>query len=325
MNEQNRMWMVRAGGGDYFNEFQENNMVKIGWNEVGDLSSVQRDAVRQLVQDAWKDKSPYWIGKSAGQLARFGFDFKVGDNVLTYDKTTRTYLIGSVTSGYEFSGPGSAAYPHVRRVSWEREILRDRLSLPTRNTLGSILTVFEVTGDQRAEILSVANNKEVPKGAPEEELGEIRDDTVERAAEFMKDKISQLNWKEMQDLVAGLLRSMGYKTRVSQPGPDGGRDIVASPDELGLASPRIIVQVKHRKGKVSPDAVRSLVGALKPGDRGLFVSTGGATTQAERTAKEIDVSLIDMDKLVSLIVQYYDEFDLAARSLLPLEKIYWPA
>jgi hypothetical protein len=36
------------------------------------------------------------------------------------------------------------------------------------------------------------------------------------------------------------------------------------------------------------------------------------------------MSLIDSDELVNLIINYYDNFDAKARSLLPLRRIYWP-
>lgn len=48
----------------------------------------------------------------------------------------------------------------------------------------------------------------------------------------------------MERLVAGLLKAMGYCARVMPKGPDGGKDVVASPDALGLESPRIIAEVK---------------------------------------------------------------------------------
>ena len=57
----------------------------------------------------------------------------------------------------------------------------------------------------------------------------------------------------MQRLVVGILRSMGYKTRISPAGPDRGRDIEASPDGLGLVDPRIVVQVKQRKAQKSEE------------------------------------------------------------------------
>lgn len=48
----------------------------------------------------------------------------------------------------------------------------------------------------------------------------------------------------MEKLVAGLLKAMGYYARATPHGPDGGRDVIASPDALGLESPRIIAEVK---------------------------------------------------------------------------------
>jgi restriction system protein len=47
----------------------------------------------------------------------------------------------------------------------------------------------------------------------------------------------------MQQLVAGILRAMGYKTQISPPGVDRGKDIVASPDGFGFEHPRIVVEV----------------------------------------------------------------------------------
>ena len=47
----------------------------------------------------------------------------------------------------------------------------------------------------------------------------------------------------MQELVAGILRAMGLKTKISNKGPDRGKDIIASPDGLGLENPRIFVEV----------------------------------------------------------------------------------
>ena len=69
--------------------------------------------------------------------------------------------------------------------------------------------------------------------------------------------------------MAGMLKAMGYCARVTPKGPDGGRDVIASPDALGLESPRIVAEVKHRKGAMGASAVRSFIGGLRAGDRGL--------------------------------------------------------
>ena len=55
----------------------------------------------------------------------------------------------------------------------------------------------------------------------------------------------------MQELVAGLLRAMGYKTRVAKPGSHRGTDILASPDEFAFEQHRITVEVKHRNSAMT--------------------------------------------------------------------------
>lgn len=94
------------------------------------------------------------------------------------------------------------------------------------------------------------------------------------AFEGIKDRINSLDWDEMQNLVAGVLRSMGYKTQVSPAGADRGKDIIASPDGFGFENPRIIVEVKHRREQMGSQQIRSFIGGRHKDDRGLYVSTG---------------------------------------------------
>ena len=54
----------------------------------------------------------------------------------------------------------------------------------------------------------------------EESEEDLLEDVENKALEFIKDRVSQLDWEQMQELVAGILRAMGYKTRVSAVGPD---------------------------------------------------------------------------------------------------------
>ncbi len=67
------------------------------------------------------------------------------------------------------------------------------------------------------------------------------------AFEGIKERINHLDWHEMQNLVAGVLRSMGYKTQVSSADVNWRKDITTSPDGFGFENPRIIVKVKHRR------------------------------------------------------------------------------
>ena len=112
---------------------------------------------------------------------------------------------------------------------------------------------------------AAAEIQAVLKGAPapvaEDEAEEATVDPLagieERARERIKDLIINLGWKDMQELVAGILRAMGYKTQVSPDGADRGKDIVASPDGFGFEHPRIVVEVKHRKGQMDSQEIRS--------------------------------------------------------------------
>jgi len=127
----------------------------------------------------------------------------------------------------------------------------------------------------------------------------------------------------MQELVAGLLRAMGYKTRVSPAGPDRGKDIVASPDGFGFESPRI----EHREGSMGAPDIRSFLGGRHPQDKGLYVSTGGFSKDAyyEAERANIPLSLMTIDELVETLVEHYDKLDSETQQLVPLKRIYWPA
>lgn len=62
---------------------------------------------------------------------------------------------------------------------------------------------------------------------PSETLDEVRD----RAAQTLKERVAEMSPYEFQDLVAALLRGMGYSTPVvAPPGRDGGLDIIAYRD-----------------------------------------------------------------------------------------------
>jgi restriction system protein len=106
------------------------------------------------------------------------------------------------------------------------------------------------------------------------------------------------------------------------------RDIIASPDGLGLEQPRIVVEVKHRPNQqMGSQEIRSYLGGRHKDDRGLYVSTGGFSKDAKYEADRasIPLTLMDIDDLVEVIIEYYEQLDLPSRSLLPLTRIYWPS
>lgn len=177
-------------------------------------------------------------------------------------------------------GTKDAPYEHYRPVEWVGTVSRDDLSTQMRNQLGAIMTLFLLTDEAAVEVeqrlSGVPKVEEAvePAGA-KGELELLREETMSKAFEFIKDRILLLDWDQMQELMAGVLRAMGFRTRVSSAGPDGGRDIVASHDPLGLERPRVIVEVKHRpKEQINAGQIRAFLGGLREGDCGLYLSTG---------------------------------------------------
>ncbi len=130
----------------------------------------------------------------------------------------------------------------------------------------------------------------------------------------------------METLTAAILRTMGYKAKVSPKGPDRGVDVIASPDGLGLTQPRIKAEVKHRKGSMGAPNIRGFIGALRDGESGLYISTGGFSREARYEAERstFPLTLVDLDDLADLTVSHYDNFDLEGRALVPLVRMYWP-
>lgn len=179
------------------------------------------------------------------------------------------------------------------------------------------------------------------------EWAESRPDTVSEVAEEAPDSASTFEeaeesaWSEIaahlramppydfQNLVAALLRAMGYHVSwVAPPGPDKGIDILAHTDPLGTSTPRIKVQVKRREGKISAEGLRSFMAVLGDQDVGIFVSTGGFTSEAEseaRTQERRKVTLLDLEKLFDLWVQHYDKVAESEKLLLPLKPVYYLA
>jgi restriction system protein len=326
------MWMVRAAsGGHLADEFKAKGIVAIGWNDIGNLKNFkEKKEVISAVREEWPEWPAGRVMNSASQLVRFRDELKIDDRVITYDSSQRIYHVGTIRGGYMHNAEMVPPFENVREVEWQGIVDRDKLSLATRNSLGSTLTLFLVPEFAATEVEAVLAGQSPAKSESEEVETEEEKGVLDRyrleAFEIIKDRVNRLDWEEMQELVAGLLRAMGYKTRISPQGPDRGFDILASPDGFGFESPRIIVEVKHRNQAMGSQEIRSFLGGRHKDDKGLYVSTGGFTKDARYEAERanIPVMLMDIDDLVKAIFRSYESMDIEAQKLVPLKKLYWP-
>lgn len=176
-------------------------------------------------------------------------------------------------------------------------------------------------------------------GQPRDELEGVDEGSGQAAATL--EEAEESAWSEIeaflekmspydfQELVAGLLRGMGYYVDwVSPPGPDKGIDIVAHVDPLGVKGPRIKAQVKRKIEKVSVDGVRGFMALLGDSDVGIFVCTGGFTRDAEEEARRQEkrrIMLLDLKRLFDLWTEHYENIPEAQRRLLPLRPVFYLA
>lgn len=329
----NNVWMIRAGQGGYLvKDFADKKMVAIGWNQIGDLTELRsRDEIKQLCRQTFPKDKPGKVVTSASVVHKFRNVIQRGDGVVTYDPNTREYLIGEISGDYRFDPTVIPDHANVRDVAWRSRISRDALPGATRNSLGSTLTLFAISPEAWEDLQTDtrgANGRTPDIDEVEKpDFEEIKRSREDEAHESLKDKLLELDEYQMQELLATILRAMGFKTRVAPRGPDRGVDVFASPDGLGLQEPRIKAEVKHRGGAIGAQELRSFIGGLRPGDRALYLSTGGFSKDAKYEAdrSNIPLTLIDLDGLAQLVEQQYESFDSEGRGLLPLTKIYWPS
>ena len=152
---------------------------------------------------------------------------------------------------------------------------------------------------------------------------------LEQAKEQARQGIEQALWDlgpyDFQNFCEMLLQAMGYHVVFNAPpGPDGGVDLIAYQDPLGIKTPRLKIQVKHHKSKMSVKEVRELQGILRRSDEmGLLIASGGFTSEAEREARQshVHLELMELDRLISLWEQHYDRVSEEGKAMLPLVKV----
>ena len=123
------------------------NAVRIGWDEMGDLSELEatRDAFKAAVAERMPHFDEASIPNQAGTVYRFVHAVKVGDTVVCPNRQTSTLDIGRVSGPYEFH-PESEVHKQWRPVEWMRTgVPRNELSYAAQEEISSATTLFQIT------------------------------------------------------------------------------------------------------------------------------------------------------------------------------------
>ncbi|MHB1329875.1 MAG: restriction endonuclease [Gemmatimonadales bacterium] len=325
-----RIWGIHAGrSGEADDLFLSNGLIGLGWEKIGDLSKLgaTRESFKDAVRSAYPAKKPGAIPNNAGQLFRLVHEMQPGDLVVYPSKRDRLVHIGRIDGEYRFGTQHSPIYPQRRSVKWLRELPRTHFSQGALYEIGSAMSLFSIKNYADEFRAAIGGKAQAPVNVEEDEsVSVVADEIEETTRDFILKRLAQeLKGHPFAHFVAHLLNAMGYRTRVSPEGPDGGIDIVAHKDELGFEPPIIKVQVKSTDGSVGDPAVSSLYGKVGPSEYGLLVTLGTITAQAKSFSRAKDnLRLIDGPELVDLIFQHYERFDARYKGLLPLKRVYVP-
>ncbi len=324
------IWGIHAGRtGDADTLFLKKNYIAIGWEKMGDLAQYQgtREAFKAGFTKSYPDATkPGAIRTGSGQPYRFVHEMKQGDLVLYPSKKDRLVHIGKVEGPYQYNPGLEAGYPNQRAVKWLKAIPRTSFTQGALYEIGSAMSVFQVKNYADEFLVGLEGKASTPPVAEDETVAIIEEDIEQSTRDFIIKRLAQdLKGHPFAHFVAHLLSAMGYRTRVSPEGPDGGIDIIAHKDELGFEPPIVKVQVKSTEGSTGDQLVSALYGKVSQGEYGLFVTLGTFTNPARNFARNIsNLRLIDGEELVDLILQHYEQFDSRYKGYLPLRKVYIP-
>jgi restriction system protein len=277
------------------------------------------------VAAAFPDAKPGAIPNNAGQLFRFVHELKTGDLVAYPSKSSRQIHLGVVGGPYAYKA-NEASYPNTRPVKWKLTLPRTNFSQGALYESGSALSFFQIRN--YADEFNKAYEGEAKPLAPteDESVGLVAEDIEETTRDFvLKQLATELKGHPLAEFVAHLLGAMGFHTRLSREGPDGGIDIIAHKDELGFEPPIIKVQVKSGEGSVGDPVASALYGKVTTQEFGLLVTLGVFTAQARAFARsKSNLRLIDGNELVDLLLRHYDKLDARYKALLPLKRVFVP-
>lgn len=321
------VWGIHAGiDGVAHDLFVKKGCVALGWSDLHDLSkvAVDREKLKAEITKYYPKLKQGAVPGIAGQLFRFINEMNVRDFIVYPSKRDRQINIGKIDGPYHYQP--DFTYPNTRPVSWLKALPRTHFSQGALYEIGSAMSFFQVK-TYADEFLAVLENRTALQPVVKDEtVSLISEDVEQTTQDFILKKLSQeLKGHPLSDFIAHLLGTMGYRTRVSPEGPDGGVDIIAYKDSLGLEPPIIKVQVKSGDGSVGDPVVSALCGKVAANEYGLLVTLGTFTSKAIEFAKsKNNLRLIDANDLIELILEHYEQFDSRYKGLLPLKRVYIP-
>ena len=316
--------------------------VSIGWESMNDLNQVGNDqtAMKNVLAERYPHVKPGAIPVWAGCLRRFAFVAQVGDLIVAPNKATSTLNFGRLTGPYEWRAD-EPVHRHRRPVTWiETDVPRSNFPQPALYEIGSAVTMFEVrkyrhlfekfleSGQVPPDSSANATSESDDSGTADSPAAQAAEEepSAAKVEQYTRDLVLRtlltLEPAQFEEFTADLLRATGYKARVTQYSGDGGIDVVAHRDLLGLEGV-VKVQCKRTNGTMGIPEVNQLTGTLSQGEVGLFVSLGSYSAQARAVERQRhDLRLLGGEEVVDLTLAHDADLAPRWRSRVPLRLVY---
>ncbi len=140
----------------------------------------------------------------------------------------------------------------------------------------------------------------------------------------MKDRITiedcdRMTWKDFEISVGKLYEKMGYESKKTPNGPDGGCDLI-----LTKKGKKTVVDAKHWKSAMHVKTIGQIYRAQKNyhADSGTIVGISTFTKETVAEAKKNKIELVDRDRLEKMLYDYPITQEKKSNSELTINDVY---
>jgi restriction system protein len=175
MNGMSRYWVIapfESNPPDAFDRVWQfdlaNNLVSIGWSELGDISNVSREKLGADVATRYSDKPRGTQALYANMLWNFYHEIAPGDVVVARRGRKALAALGKVTQRALFApnkNPYAKSHPNFLQVAWQEQP-RDKLF---QDIVFPMHTLSELSADQYAKLLQGSPPPQFSMGEPVED------------------------------------------------------------------------------------------------------------------------------------------------------------
>jgi len=189
-------WKISPGEYGYLkDDFIQNKIIALGANDVGDLTNLTDEQIIEKTKEEYGERARFYT-----QLLEFKNEFKIGDKVLLYGKSS-ILALGEITSDYKYDEEQN--YFHTRKVEWNTTYdfyyyPISELDVDLQKTLQKNRTIVKLTEEEWNEII-----KESPPDKVEQLEDIIQDDYTYN---ITKEKdLQDYLWNNLSSLENGLI------------------------------------------------------------------------------------------------------------------------